>query len=200
MIIGICGLIGSGKNTVANHLIKKYGYKKLSFADSLKDVVSVLFGWDRDLLEGDTDVSRAWRQLPDGFWSKEMAQEITPRYVLQKIGTECMRDGFYQDIWVALLKQKIFKAPKTNYVISDVRYINEMKMIQSFKEDFRSEIWEVKRENPDWFKEYLKSNIEPTFVHRSEWDWIKGPIDHILLNNHDFDFLEKQVDRYINNL
>ena len=62
MIIGICGLIGSGKGTVADVLVDEHGFQKISFADKLKDAVSVLFDWDRDMLEGETSESRFWRE------------------------------------------------------------------------------------------------------------------------------------------
>ena len=39
MIIGICGLQGSGKDTLAQILIDKYNFEKLSFASKLKDIV-----------------------------------------------------------------------------------------------------------------------------------------------------------------
>ena len=59
MIIGICGLIGSGKGTVADILEQEHGFIKVSFADSLKDAVAAVFGWPRSLLEGDTEESRS---------------------------------------------------------------------------------------------------------------------------------------------
>lgn len=62
MIVGICGLIGSGKGTVADMLVGEFGFTKISFADSLKDAVAAVFGWPRNLLEGDTDESRSWRE------------------------------------------------------------------------------------------------------------------------------------------
>ena len=79
MIIGICGLIGSGKGTVSDHLVDTYGFEKISFADKLKDAVSELFGWNRPLLEGDTPGSRQWREEQDDFWTKETGRIITPR-------------------------------------------------------------------------------------------------------------------------
>ncbi len=103
MIIGICGLIGSGKGTVADILVEQ-GFKKVSFADKLKDGVSTIFGWDRAMLEGDTDESRQWREQRDDFWSNETKMEVTPRLVLQLFGTDCMRNGFDDGVWVSHLK------------------------------------------------------------------------------------------------
>ena len=50
-IIGIAGLIGSGKDTVANHLINEHNFQRIKFADKLKDGVAAIFDWPRDLLE-----------------------------------------------------------------------------------------------------------------------------------------------------
>ena len=50
MLIGLVGLIGSGKDTVAERLITHHGYKRDSFAKSLKDAVSSMFNWDRKML------------------------------------------------------------------------------------------------------------------------------------------------------
>ena len=55
MLIGLVGLIGSGKDTVAERLVMNHNFRKDSFARSLKDAVSVIFGWDRQLLEGVTN-------------------------------------------------------------------------------------------------------------------------------------------------
>ena len=71
MLIGLVGLIGSGKDTVAERLITHYGYKRDSFAKSLKDAVSSMFNWDREMLEGNTTSSRHWREQPDKFWSEK---------------------------------------------------------------------------------------------------------------------------------
>ena len=72
MLIGIVGLIGSGKDTVSDRLVEKHGYIKDSFAKSLKDAVASMFNWDRDMLEGDTESSRHWREQPDRFWSENL--------------------------------------------------------------------------------------------------------------------------------
>jgi len=69
--IGLLGNIGSGKNTVAQYLATK-GCIPTSFAGPLKDLCANVFGWDRDLLEGETDESRQFRETVDMFWSKKI--------------------------------------------------------------------------------------------------------------------------------
>ena len=71
-IIGINGKVGSGKTTIAEYIHKKYNYDIMSFADPLKDCVSAIFGWDRELLQGDTQISRSFRETKDDKWSKLM--------------------------------------------------------------------------------------------------------------------------------
>ena len=69
MIIGICGFIGSGKDTVADYLVNFHGFRRESFANSLKDAVAVVFGWDRILLEGRTKEAREWREQVGLYYS-----------------------------------------------------------------------------------------------------------------------------------
>ena len=84
MIIGICGFQSSGKDTIADLLISQYGFKKISFGGALKDVVSIIFGWPRDKLEGLTEEDREWREKVDYWWATTLKMpQLTPRYVLQ---------------------------------------------------------------------------------------------------------------------
>jgi len=83
MIIGICGLIGSGKDTVADYLVNEHGYRRESFANPLKDAVAAVFGWDREMLEGRSKESRQWREQTDAWWSERLGMNITPRWVMQ---------------------------------------------------------------------------------------------------------------------
>jgi len=173
MIIGICGLIGSGKGTVADVLVDQ-GFTKVSFADKLKDGVSTIFGWDRAMLEGDTDESRQWREQRDDFWSAETEMEVTPRLVLQLFGTDCLRNGFHDGVWVSLLKKHMLDNPD-NYVIPDVRFRNEQNMIR----ELGGEIWRVQRGDiPEWYGCAMLDNttgsnlMEEYDVHSSEYKWI----------------------------
>ena len=193
MIIGICGLIGSGKGTVADILVENHNFQKLSFADKLKDGVASVFDWDRDMLEGDTDRSRIWREKQDEFWTNETGMSVTPRLVLQLFGTDCMRNGFFDGIWVSLVKQQILENPDTNWVIPDVRFPNEVKMIQSVQ----GQVWQVRRGDlPVWFMDKRDNNIEPTDVHPSEWAWIDQDesFNEIIYNDDSLEELLKKIE------
>jgi len=191
MLIGLCGLIGSGKGTVADILVEKHNFQKISFADKLKDGVASVFDWPRDLLEGNTAEGRNWREQPDTFWTGELKQEITPRYVLQVFGTECMRHGFFDGIWVSLVKQKIIDNPTQHWVIPDVRFPNEVKMIKTLK----GQMMLVKRgQDPQWFTDYKDKNIEPNDTHASEWAWANTTFDRTIVNNATLKDLHQQVE------
>ena len=195
MIIGICGLIGSGKGTVADYLIDQHNFQKISFADKLKDAVAEMFDWPRAMLEGVTPQSRAWRERPDSFWSQELGRDITPRYVLQVFGTECMRRGFYDGIWVSLVKKKIQENPTTNWVIPDTRFPNEVDMIKSVG----GSVWCVKRgQNPQWFDRYKYHDVKPDDIHPSEWAWAHSNFDHIITNDDTVAQLHQKIENTIN--
>ena len=131
-IISLSGLIGSGKDTVAEILVASHGFKRLSFSAALKDAVAAIFGWDRTLLEGLTPEARAWRENEDIWWTDHLdfGIQITPRWVLQYIGTEVMRDHFDTNIWVLALIKKI-QDSEQNVVISDARFLNEMQAVKA---------------------------------------------------------------------
>lgn len=122
-LIGICGYAGAGKDTLASILVEQ-GFKKGSFAKPLKDAVSAIFGWDRELLEGLTKESREFREKVDTQWSTIMGRDITPRYMMQYFGTEICRDMIHKEIWINSFKNRYFNSTDS-IVISDVRFVNE---------------------------------------------------------------------------
>lgn len=191
MLIGIVGLISSGKGTVADRLVQRHNYQKDSFAKSLKDAVASMFNWDRDMLEGDTESSRHWREQPDEFWSKKFNKPVTPRWVLQYFGTEVMRGQMYDSIWVDSCMGR-YKGQNT--VIADTRFPNEVKQIRAHG----GKIILVKRgPDPDWFVSYVEGNIEPKGIHSSEYAWAKEEFDFIIENNGDKNQLYAKIDQLI---
>jgi len=195
MIIGICGLIGGGKGTVADMLEQDQGFIKLSFADSLKDAVSAVFGWPRDMLEGATAESRAWREQVDDWWSVRLDRPgLTPRWVLQYWGTELCRHGFHDDIWIASMERKLMQLTQNNttanYVLPDTRFPNEIAMVRNAG----GQIWRVKRgSDPAWLSRYIRRGKPPVDIHPSEWKWADAEFDHIITNDGTIDDLHRKV-------
>ena len=189
MIIGLCGFAGSGKGTLADILVENHNFCKISFATKLKDVASVMFGWDRDLLEGITDESRAWREEVDEYWSNELEQEVTPRIVLQLFGTDCVRNNLHNNIWVSIVKKTLIDNPDVNWVIPDIRFPNEVDVIQ---QQLNGSVWWIKRgELPDWYRTAAVDNeigsndmlTKYSEVHESEYRWINTQFDNIIEND-----------------
>jgi hypothetical protein len=188
MIIGIVGFLGSGKGTVSDILVGKYGFEKFAFADVLKDTVSVMFGWPRHLLEGDTDESRKFRETVDPFWDNrlDLGVPITPRYILQLMGTEAGRDVFGEDIWIHALERRI--AGVENVVLSDTRFPNEIDFI---RKNHGMVTRVVRGLDPEWFDTALSHNRGIDYnmhskypeVHVSEWAWIGSTFDYVLNND-----------------
>lgn len=171
MLIGVVGLIGSGKDTVSKRLEEKHGFRRDSFAKSLKDAVSAMFNWDREMLEGNGDESRQWREQPDEFWTKRFGKPVTPRWVLQHFGTEVMRQHMHDAIWIDSCLSRYDGEPT---VISDTRFQNELKTIK----EHGGEIILVKRgELP------TRENMQERGAHKSEWDWMGWDFDHVIDNN-----------------
>jgi hypothetical protein len=210
MIVGVTGLIGSGKDTIANYLTTFHGFKKESFANSLKDAVAHVFGWDREMLEGTTKSSREWREQVDPWWAERLDMpNLTPRWILQYWGTEVCRKGFHDDIWIAALEHKLLKSTD-NVVISDCRFANEVKAI---KNAGGITIRVMRGPEPEWYDAAIqynkgpngnslwalsKAKLEKLKIHASEYSSVGLSYDYYLENNGSIDDLYKQVESIIN--
>lgn len=210
MILGVTGLIGSGKDTIADYLVTEHGFKRVSFAASLKDAAAAVFGWDREMLEGTTKQSRQWREEVDVWWAGRLAMpELTPRWVLQHWGTELFRNHFHTDIWVASVENKLRNA-KDDIVITDCRFSNEVNAIKNAGgitcRVFRGE-------NPIWYQAAVDYNrgpdgnsgwaiglrkLEKHKVHASEYSSVGLKYDHYIQNDKTIVDLHKQVNQLLN--
>lgn len=209
MILGVTGLIGSGKDTVADYLCTFHGFKRVSFAASLKDAVSAVFGWDRELLEGSTKTSREWREQKDEWWSARLNMDITPRWVLQYWGTDVLRNHFHTDIWVASVENKL-RQTTDNVVITDCRFANEVRVIKSVG---GTTMRITRGSNPAWYEDAVsynkgewgnmdwalsKERLIRQGIHASEYSSVGLPYDHYIDNDGTIDDLHNRVKSIIN--
>ena len=207
-IIALCGFISSGKDTVADYLVNLHHFRRESFANTLKDAVSAVFGWDRTMLEGRTKQAREWREQQDNWWTNRLGIVITPRWVLQNWGTEVCRNGFHDDIWIASLENKL-RNSTDDVVISDCRFPNE---IAAIKHSGGLVVRVVRGPEPEWYDAAVSRNrgpdgnstwalsgrkLEQLGVHDSETAWVGTKFDVVLDNNGKLDDLYQQVMRLV---
>ena len=202
-IIGLVGFIGSGKDSVATKLVET-GCVQESFAGPLKSVCASIFGWDRELLEGQSQKSREFRETIDLYWSGKLGiKGFTPRLALQLIGTDVLRDHFNKDIWLSSLEYRILQKHKNHkcVIISDCRFVNELDFIKKLG----GKVYHVIRGNiPEWYDYAVKANTgDPKalhimntnyrHIHSSEWDWVGYEFDYVVNNNGTLEDLDSEV-------
>jgi len=212
MIIGVCGLIGAGKDTMADYLVNIHQFRRESFANTLKDAVSAVFGWDRELLEGRTRHSREWREQVDAWWADRLNMpELTPRWVLQYWGTEVVRRSFHDDTWIASLENRLRKTTD-DVVISDCRFPNE---IGAIKRAGGLVVRVHRGPDPDWYGfaeminrgpekniewSWAKTHLDKFNIHASETAWIGTAFDAVIDNNSTMDHLYAQINDLVQDL
>lgn len=118
-LIGICGIKGSGKSTIAKEL-SRAGFVAVKFAAPLKEMLRVL-GLTNDHLEG------RLKELPS-----PMLMGRTPRWAMQSLGTEWGRDLIHPELWVSQWKNIVCDVLDRGgkVVVDDLRYANELKALK----------------------------------------------------------------------
>jgi len=125
MLVGICGKAGAGKDTIGDYLIEKYGFKKISLADPLKKVVKEAF-----VLDDHTVYDREAREKELERWPGWSVRKL-----LQYVGTELFREHIDNAIWVKNLWYKISDDRENNYVVTDIRFPNELEFLERHAQD-----------------------------------------------------------------
>lgn len=119
MLIGLIGKKSSGKDTFSDFLVCHYGFQKRAFADPLKKCCQLLFGL--------TD-----QQIHDPMMKETMDErwEMTPRKIMQVVGTDLFRHHFDVNFWLKLFENWYNDHKENDIVCSDVRFENEAKLIK----------------------------------------------------------------------
>ena len=163
------------------------------FADKLKDIVCLLLNVDRKTLEDrefkEKELGPEWDRiiasdgkiyLPDEYPDLEYSK-LTPRLLLQLLGTEAGRNLIHPSIWVNALMSEYFtdfkdESKNSNFIITDTRFPNELKAVKD-----RGGITIRVNRNP-----------EGKWIDKQEWDLhTKGIVPHeseTALDNAEFDY------------
>lgn len=157
--IGLSGWARSGKDTVADALVKTAGYTKVSFADPMREALlrlnpSITYGDMRAV-----PLTTAVRNPSDWNNVKEFSPDIRP--LMQRMGTEVGREMFGENFWVDLAIERIPDGSKV--VFADVRFPNEAQAVKNLG----GQVWRV-----------VRDGVEPANGHISE---------HALDDYQDFD-------------
>ena len=126
MIIGLVGRERVGKDTFADILVAKYGFKKHSMADPIRDIAYMLFPhWQSPQINKD---------------AVDLVSGIRPRDFMKWLGTDVFQLAFHQkfpdvaipdrSIWSSICAQRITAdSPDSNWVIPDIRFKHEAEQI-----------------------------------------------------------------------
>jgi hypothetical protein len=156
MILGISGRARAGKDTVAEIFIKKFNFKRVSFADPLKEICSEAFNIPLDTFHNNTKKDVAFESplqvnidhmqslvmllkgagcapsqaqidslVDDGI----SMQFVSPRDLLQRVGTNLCRNHLGDSVWINIFKNKISKT-EGHCIVTDVRFLNERQAIR----------------------------------------------------------------------
>ena len=152
-VIGLHGLPGSGKDTVADYLVEHYGFEKLAFADVLKAEIAEAFNvdirvfHDRALKERDTRELRLFVCSNGEFFASlsrapyKCSLSRSPRWMMQQWGD--WRRGQNVNYFTDKARERIAAVPHDRpVVVTDVRFLNEAVCISGYT---GAEIWEIVR-------------------------------------------------------
>lgn len=120
-IVAFSGPAGSGKSTAAKHLVEGHGYRRIRFADPIKDMLRD-FGLTFDQIDGPL------KEIPCDLLCGK-----TPRRAMQTLGDEWGRQLIGGDIWVRAWERRLEEAmlwsSDTRIVVDDLRYPNELDVL-----------------------------------------------------------------------
>ena len=180
--IGLLGNKGSGKDTLADYLVKEKQYIKYSFATPVKEIAKNLFNLNEEQLNGNL------KEVIDDRWG------VSPRVMFQRIGTEFGQYKIYElfpeikdkiaakGLWVKLFEDFLKENKDKNIVIADVRFNHEVNIL--------------KKHNFNIIKINRNTELNDSHISENEIRLIKH-IDYEIDNNGTKEQLYSQFDNFI---
>lgn len=158
MIIALFGPPGAGKDTVGKILVEQYAYRRVAFADKVRELALRVCG--HNVI--DFSISRIWTLeecVRVHGW--EIAKRESPRVrdILERVGGGC-REVLGNDLWLNQVALDLMSGD--NIVVTDMRKHNEMRVLAFYDAKF----WHitrngcVKRPFDEWQPEWATATIE----------------------------------------
>lgn len=179
MIIGLSGYAQTGKDTIANYLIKNYGFTRVAFADPIREAVYKL---NPKINIADMRGVSLATAVDSLGWETVKVESEDARWLLQRMGTEVGREIFGDNFWVDQAMKKAVGHDKV--VITDVRYPNELEAILGHS----GTVWRV-----------IKDDTGAVNRHASESALDGYDFEYIIFNNDTIESLYESVDSFMNN-
>lgn len=177
-VIGFMGYAGVGKSTAARALADFYGCIEIvSFAGPLKEAVQQLFLFTDEQVYG----TKEQKESIDERWG------ISPRRVLQIVGTDCLRNMIDSKFHVKRMASYLQQCGSQVVIIDDIRFKDEAELVNQYGKCFYID-------RPGYPKEDIR--------HASEYPPRHLASDYIVLNAgdtvEDFKFQLISYNDYIN--
>lgn len=177
--IALMGRARSGKDTVARYLTEHHGYKRVAFADPLKETALKANPWITDPDTGDRFrlaflvAAFGWEHVKDNY--------PEARRFLQDLGT-AVRDVMGRDTWLnrGLVTAGTHQLAGDPVVFTDVRYLNEATALR------HAGYLMVRIERP--------GATSAAGSHASETELDDYPADVVLINDGSVSDLLKQIE------
>ena len=210
-IIAICGAKRSGKDVLAEHLVRKYNYERIAFAEPLKHAIKTLFNFDDEQVGIGEDTGTGKKDALDERWG------ITPRAALQFFGTEVMQEkiqellpdikrNFFANTLKNYIKTRMGANEGQRFVISDLRFLHEYEVLFSIPNIRKDDIAIIRVIRPDAGFLGISNDAvaaardavaAASVSHKSEQEYINIPYDIILFNNGTIDAYIEKFDKII---
>lgn len=178
VIIGLIGDARVGKDTLATHLIQDHGFKRLAFADPIKQVAKALFQMT------DEQCNSGAKDVVDSRWN------ITPRQFFQQFGTDIMQRDIYKYLPMLSVPPRHFWSQRlvkeleadlasgiSKFVITDIRFLHEYEDLVELKTRLEANA------SVSFKTIKIVRNLQTTGTHVSQTELQQLPDADILLYN-----------------
>jgi hypothetical protein len=178
VIIGLSGYAQTGKDTIADYLVKNYGFTRVAFADPIREAVYRL---NPNINIADMRGIPIATAVDKLGWETVKVESQDARWLLQRMGTEVGREIFGENFWVDQAMKKALEYDKV--VITDVRYPNELEAILGHS----GAVWRV-----------IKDDTGAVNRHASESALDDFQFEYIIFNNDTKEDLYRSIDDLMN--